>query len=195
MTALAPVRTVAPAKKLLSIAEAKDHCRVDEGDDDTLIGNLISAATAHLDGYSGVLGRALITQTWRQDFDDFTDCMRLPLAPLGSTVSVTYLDTADSQQTLATSVYEIVTDHFGPFVGLKSGQAWPSTSDLRAAVSITFECGYGADAADVPQALRQAALLLISHWYENREAVTEGNMSMVPMAVDSLIAPYRRVLS
>ena len=40
--------------------------------------------------------------------------------------------------------------------------------------------------------LEQAQLLLISHWYENREAVVVGSASSeLPMAVEALAGPYR----
>ncbi|MBY5942774.1 head-tail connector protein [Halomonas sp. DP5N14-9] len=40
--------------------------------------------------------------------------------------------------------------------------------------------------------VRTAMLLLIGHWYENREAVVVGTItSEVPMAVEALIQPYR----
>jgi hypothetical protein len=41
-------------------------------DDDEYVDTLIAVATDYLDGYSGVIGRAMITQTWRQDFDGFS---------------------------------------------------------------------------------------------------------------------------
>ena len=60
---LPPVRTVVPSvdDPLLTTAEAKAHCRVDTSDDDTLIASLVKAATAHLDGWSGILGRCLVS--------------------------------------------------------------------------------------------------------------------------------------
>ena len=61
-------------------------------------------------------------------------------------------------------------------------------------VEITFTAGYGGTAAAVPAAIRQAMLLLIGQWYDNREAVTVGAAgSPMPMAVDALLAPYRRI--
>lgn len=40
--------------------------------------------------------------------------------------------------------------------------------------------------------LTTAMLLLIGHWYENREAVAMGTIAtQVPMAVEALITPYR----
>ncbi|WP_231359846.1 head-tail connector protein [Escherichia coli] len=40
--------------------------------------------------------------------------------------------------------------------------------------------------------VRTAMLLLIGHWYANREAVNIGNItSAVPFAVEALLQPYR----
>ncbi len=38
---------------------------------------------------------------------------------------------------------------------------------------------------------RQAALLLVGHWYRNRMAVTAGAVSELPHAVDALISRHR----
>lgn len=186
---LAPVRTVAPATTPVSLTEAKAHLRVDHDDDDTLIGALIDAATAHLDGWTGVLGRAIITQTWRQDFYEFSHKLRLPLHPVASITSVTYYDGDNAQQTLSTDVYELLTDAAGAYVAEKADQTWPGTKDRAAAVSVTFVAGE----ATAPAAIKAAILLLIGHLYENREAVGPDAMSELPMAVSALIAPYRRV--
>lgn len=40
----------------------------------------------------------------------------------------------------------------------------------------------------VPEELRQAILLLVSHWNEHREAADRGEMIAVPMAVESLLS-------
>ncbi len=40
--------------------------------------------------------------------------------------------------------------------------------------------------------IRSAMLLLIGHWYANREAVNIGNItSSIPFAVESLLQPHR----
>lgn len=38
----------------------------------------------------------------------------------------------------------------------------------------------------------QAKLMLIAHWYHQREAVSAGAMNEVPMAIDFMLNPYRR---
>jgi hypothetical protein len=57
---LKPVRTVPPAEMPVSLDEAKLHCRVDHNAEDAHITGLIAAAATHLDGWSGILGRALV---------------------------------------------------------------------------------------------------------------------------------------
>jgi uncharacterized phiE125 gp8 family phage protein len=57
------VRVTAPAALPISVAEAKAQMRVEGSDDDTIIERLVNAAVAFVD-VQGVLGRAMITQTW-----------------------------------------------------------------------------------------------------------------------------------
>lgn len=190
---LAPIRTVAPETAPVSLTETKAHLRVDFDDDDTLITSLIDAATAHVDGWTGVLGRALVMQTWRQDFCCFRPRLRLPLAPASSITSTTYYDGDNVQQTLSADIYQLLTDARGPFVTPKPDQIWPGSYDREDAVSVTYVAGYG-DADAVPAPIRAAILLIIGHLYENREASTLGvTAELVPMAVDALLVPFRRV--
>jgi uncharacterized phiE125 gp8 family phage protein len=56
---------------------------------------------------------------------------------------------------------------------------------------VAYKAGYGDAAADVPQALRQAILLLVGHWFAQREAVASTQLHDVPFAVQALCNPYR----
>lgn len=191
---LTPVRTVAPAVTPVSVAEAKANSRVDTSDDDTLIGVLIDAAVAHLDGYAGTLGRALVQQTWRQDVAAFIDPLRLPVGNVMAISSITYYDSSNALQTLSTDVYTAMSDERGSYVTLKPDQSWPSVYSRPDAVRVTWTAGYGANASDVPAAIRQAILLMVSSWYENRETTVIGTIvADLPMGSQALLAPYRRV--
>lgn len=189
-----PVLVTPPQTTPVSLAEAKAHLRVDHDDDDELITAMIAAATDHVDGWSGVLGRALVTQTWRQDFDCFHACLRLPLAPAVSITAVKYVDPDGVEQTVDSNNYELRSDGDGPYVQFFTTFAAPAISLEGKAVSVTYVAGYG-EADDVPAPIRHAMLLMIGHWYDNREAavVTSGTAQPLPMAVDALLAPYRRV--
>ena len=53
----------------------------------------------------------------------------------------------------------------------------------------------GEEGLSLTPALRMAALLLIGHWYTNREAVVTGTIATtLPLAYESLIHPYREIV-
>lgn len=187
----APVLVTAAAETPVSATEAKAHLRVDHSTEDTLITSLVAAATEHLDGYTGILGRALVTQTWRQDFDEFTgQCMRLPM--LAATIaSVKYRSSDGTLATVSSDDYSLKADALGSYVRFDDDFSYPSDLAQSQAVLIEFTAGYG-NAEDVPAPIKAAILLLVGHWYENREAAGEP-MAELPLAVAALIEPYRRV--
>ncbi len=189
----APVRTVAPTLTPVTLAEAKAHLRAEYGEEDALITGLIGAAVSYLDGWSGMLGRALVTQTWRQDFAGFSDKMRLPMFPVASVSEVTYVDAAGASQTLAGTEWQLLADERGAYVCLRTGRNWPATGEGAVLVSITYVCGHSV--ADVPMAIKQAILLMVGDWHRNRETVAVGaTTGSIPLSatVDALLAPYRR---
>lgn len=186
---LVPVRTSAPATTPISSTEAKAHLRVGHTTEDTLIGIYIDAATAALDGWTGILGRCMVTQTWRQDFGAFCEDMRLPFPDVQS-VTVAYYDTANTLQTLSTGNYVLVNFPGGASVQLAEGGSFPATYDRPDAVRVTMVAGYGAAAA-VPAALKAALLLHVGVMFTAR-GDAEGSGEL-PLAYHSLVAPYRVV--
>ena len=191
-----PVLVTPPAIKPVTSTEAKAALDVSYSDKDTLIGGLIDAATAYLDGYTGVLGRALCEQTWRQDYDDFRSCLRLPIAPVISITSVKYTDTDGVEQTVDSANYVLRTDALGSYVEFNGSYSFPSLNVASSAVRVAYLAGYAtaAGAWSGPPAIKQAILLLVRHWFDNPTAVQVGNPAQVmPFAVEALIAPFRRV--
>lgn len=185
-----PTRTVAPSSSPVTLAEAKSQCRIDTSDEDTLIQTLIDAATAHLDGWSGVLGRCIITQTWTFGLADWQDKIRLPFPDISS-VTINYVDADGVSQSVASLLFELVDDALGSAVWFKGAFTQPSLySDQQEPITITIVAGYGA-ASNVPASVKQAILLLVGHLYENREAVSDITLTAVPMAFDALIGPHR----
>jgi uncharacterized phiE125 gp8 family phage protein len=182
---LAPVRTSAPATNPITLAEAKAHLRVSHTAEDELIAFYIDAAVAALDGWSGILGRCMVTQTWRQDYGCFSDEMRLPMHGVAS-VTVTYYDSANAMQTLGSSNYALVNRRDGAAVVRSDSGSFPSTYDRPDAVQVAAVCGYGAASA-VPAALKAAILLHVGALFEGR---ADGNL---PPAYGALISPYRLV--
>jgi uncharacterized phiE125 gp8 family phage protein len=190
-TALLPVRVDDPAARLLSTDEAKTHLRIYDSADDEYIDSLILATEQHLDGFSGVLGRALITQTWERSFDGFPcgDTIRLPIGPMQSVLLVEYYDLAGTHLTFDSSNYHAVSDANGPCIKLADRAQWPNTFTRPDAVTVTWECGYGDAAADVPAPIIHAAKLLVGHYHLNREATADsGAITPIPMLKATLKA-------
>lgn len=195
MYALSPVLITPPAVLPVTAADAdgiRAHSRIDTADEDGLLDAYIAAATQYVDGPAGVLGRALITQTWRQDFRMF-GLLRLPLAPVQSITSVTYWDGDNASQTLSSDTYVLREDAAGAYVDLAPDQSWPAAYYRPDAVSVTFVAGYGDAATDVPEPIRQAIRMMVAHWYEHREAVTMEAAAEMPLAARALLGLYRRV--
>ncbi|CAN5480344.1 head-tail connector protein [soil metagenome] len=190
---LAPVLVSPPAVPPISVDDVKRNSNIEHSEHDALIEGFIAAATQHLDGYSGILGQALITQTWRQDFCGFAEPLRLALRPVRS-VSVSYFDADNAAQTLSGGIYARWADALGSYLELVPLASWPATYGRRDAVSVTYVAGWGDAPADVPAPIRQAMLLLVGHWYAHREAVVTGTIATaLPFAVDALIQPLRRI--
>jgi len=200
------VLKTAPTREPLYLLDVQTHCRLDETatEEASLLNSLITAARSHVEM---ITRRALVTQTWQLLLDGWpaTDRIMLPKPPLQSVVSVTYVDSDGTTNTLDAGTYDLELAHsvppvLNPYVSnghlvLSYGEDWPSDT-LRPAAPITveFSCGYG-DAGDVPVALKQAMLLLIGHWYENRGVIAEAkyaaSLSGAPFAVQALLAPFR----
>lgn len=200
-----PVLVTPPTIKPVTLAEAKAHCRVDHDDDDAKLTALIAAATSYADGWTGILGRCLVEQTWRQDYDGFV-CwsesrhhggrqLRLPLFPVIGVNSVTYIDALGTEQTVAAGSYTLKSDDRGAYVEFVSTYSFPTVSSERASVSVEYDAGYEAGGDEpLPDSIKHGLLLLIGHWYANRETVVVGVQALsVPMASEALFAPHRRI--
>lgn len=198
---IAPVLVTPPAMLPVSLEDAKAHLRVDGDDDDALITGLLQAAVSHLDGWTGVLGRCLVEQSWRLDFDAFSRCMRIPLWPIISIESVTWRNAAGQVATIADSNYALATDERGAYVRWDKAYGFPTGLYESAAVSVLVKAGYPTTPAaggnpaisTVPAALKVAILLLVGTWFDNREATVSGNAAELPFAVKVLIGPFRRI--
>jgi len=181
-----------PAVTPVSLDEAKAHLNVDDADDDALITALINAATDHLDGVAGILGRALVTQIWVLKLGSWSDLV-LPLSPVGSINEIRYVDGDGNQQTWASTDYALVKHRSRWEVCLQPGKSFPGLGDVLEPIEVEFVAGYG-DAAAVPAALKAAIKLHVGTLYEHRETVITGTIIQeVPHAYDALIAPYRLV--
>jgi len=173
----------------VTLAEAKAQMRVTISDDDTLIGSRIICANEYAQGF---LNRQLITATLTQYLTTFPDEIELDKPPLQSVTTIMYLDAAGDEQELADTVYDVDTTVEPGVVRLAYGQSWPSIRATPNSIIITYVAGYG-DASDVPETTKQGMLMLIAHWYENREDTITTTIQKIPDGADALLWQTRIV--
>lgn len=187
-----------PIKEPVSLVEARDHCRVDTDVEDAYINTLITVARRTVEF---IRNEALVTQTWNLLLDAWPegDTLRIPKPPLQSVSSITYKDTDGDAATFATANYIVDTDKVPGEVVLAHGQSWPGTALYPTSpITVQFVAGYGDTANDVPEEVRQAMLLMIGHWYENREEVAVGRSAVVraeeiPLGARFLLGVERKI--
>ncbi len=101
---------------------------------------------------------------------------------------IAYYDTGNTAAYMDGSEYFVDTKSEPGRIVLNYGKSWPSTT-LRPAngVCVAFTAGYGTARESVPAAVKQAMLLLITEWYENRSQILDKADPSIPHAVDSLL--------
>lgn len=185
-----PRRTVAPAEKVVALADAKAHLRVDFDDDDAVLQRFLDAAEAHLDGWSGILGRCMVTQTWVLPLDCWLPEIVLPF-PNAAVTEIAYRDADGVSQTVAATDYRVVRDGRGAVVQFWPTFTAPTLQDhADEPVTVTLTAGFGAAAA-VPADLKIAIMLLAGHWFRHRETVTADALYQMPLGFDELVAKHR----
>jgi len=212
----------APTALPITLAQAKQQLRVDFTDDDDFIGNqLIPAVVGFLDpgAAGGYLGMALCQQQWKLTLDRFPGAglyqrwsyppfhypiseqlaIDLPYPPLISVDSLKYIDDSGTLQTMDPSLYQVTAIKANKQKGRIApapATIWPLTLIGKLdAVQITYTCGF-ANVTDIPWPIKHAMMLLVSHFYENRDAafIAERSRAAVvelPIGVDALLANYR----
>jgi uncharacterized phiE125 gp8 family phage protein len=185
--------TTQPAAEPVTVAQVKQHCRIDNGADDELLAGYLTAARIMAEGY---LSRALVTQTllWtvrpsadagerRERFGSrLMRAIELPRAPVQSVSSVTVTDLwgnvtalapaalpAAAGATLAGYVADLA---FAPsLLRFGSGTLLVDGTPLRHAdidaLQVAMVAGYGGP-ANVPATIAVAVMMTTAFLYEHR---------------------------
>lgn len=191
-------RTTPPAVEPVTLADAKQHLRVDTDADDSYIVGLIAAAREWCEAY---LDRTLIHTQWTMRLENFpADEIELPRPPMATAagftdVSVVHTLSDGTTATLATNQYRVDRNSTpGELYPLYAG-TWPADRrEDENAVAVTWWAGYGPGPADVPATIRHAMLMLVGHWYDGarQAAVSSGAVPQdVPFGVRSLLDTQR----
>jgi uncharacterized phiE125 gp8 family phage protein len=163
---------------------------------DPEIRRYISTARVHVENF---IGRKLINQTWdwKHDAAPCGAYLELPFPTVSSITSISYIDSDGNTQTWDAANYQTdlpAGDWSAPArIAPAQGVSWPTVNAYRFNVfTVRFVCGYGAAASSVPAPIRSAMLMLIGHWYANRESVVVGTSAQeMPDGVTQMLWPFK----
>jgi uncharacterized phiE125 gp8 family phage protein len=185
-----PTLITPPTAWPVTLAEAKEQVEYLQDDRDAYLETLIRAATAYVEKS---LTLSITNKRYQVTLDRFTDTIHLPRGPVTAVESVIYVDELGDSTVIDPANYTVDLTSREQWIVRNTDYAWPATFDGINALSITYTVGM----ENVPEDLRHAILLLIGHWFNNRETVAVGNVAVqeVPFAVDALLQNYRWVLA
>lgn len=192
-----------PTAEPITLAEAKEHCKIDHGFEDYSMTGWIKAARAHVEGLVGPIMPQTVDAFWAEwpcgDLDLPWGKMRA-VTEFGHTPS-TGVETAwtiSGANLLLNSVVlaHVNLDRITPGrITLAYGKSWPADT-LRTynAVRVRLSAGWASSSA-VPQDIKQAMLLLIDDWRINRADSSDRTISRsISNGVNSLLRKHRRVI-
>jgi uncharacterized phiE125 gp8 family phage protein len=153
----------------VGLSEVKVHLRLDHAHEDEYLRTLIQAASSFVEEY---LGRSLLVQVWRliwqkekshshqlSGVERGVSSVCIPYPPLRAIRSVNRMISTGEKQPIRRHRLEM--NHQVPRLVF---------ADVPDPVEIDFETGYGDRPTDIPPVIRQAILLSIADFYENRDS-------------------------
>lgn len=217
------VRRISQDIYCVSLAEARDHLRIETDDSDKYVASLIAVAHEYVVSYTGrALTKATYEMTmdrfprrtgpyrndastatsgipypnyWIDDFPWSAVPIELPYAPVFADdpgVSVSYTNFSGVTRTLDPAEYTLDLHAIQPTIRPPYSKAWPTDCQLFPnSVRVQWNAGYG-DISQVSPQIKHATLILISHFFENRDDSSSmsarRNGTAVPIAVDALLS-------
>lgn len=169
------VRIVAPAAEPLTLSETKDFLRITHNDDDSRLGDMITASRLLAEQW---MKRSLVTQSWKATFEGpLSGTLRLPMGPVISIASVASISDGASSDVSSDAYTHLVGRDAVMFDQYVSGDF----------VEITYSCGYG-DETQTPKPIKIGMLAHIA-------AMVDGEITLAPIPdqVLSYYMPFREL--
>lgn len=176
---------------MLTLADVKLQCRMDLDytTEDALLEDLIADAYDYAEAHTQQAIRPRTETVVLDGFPRLDHAIELPWYPVQSIDALEFIAPGGASQPLNENALRLDTRDDPHRLYPRWGDRWPLTITEPESVTIAATVGY----EETPRSIRRALLLLIGHWYENRESVvTTGTPTEVPMGVEMLLFNYRR---
>ncbi len=179
------IRQTDPNIEPVTLAEAKAQLRFDGTEEDTLITSLISVARDYIEQFTGHYWASATFNVYFNTFPLTNNPMDIVIPDIESVDTVTYLDSDQATQTISSGT-TLDSDRRQ----LRYNTSWP-TDAISVKLTITAGIDNGSSPAGlVPDAIKQAILLVITDLYNNRASLTTMQ-TYKNHAVEALAYPYR----
>jgi uncharacterized phiE125 gp8 family phage protein len=168
--------------------------------DDTMILAFLAAAVDYAEDYTGL---SLVERVLEMGLDTFPRYgITLKRPPVVEIISFTGADGSDGEMDLGD---DYTLDDYQRPPQLLPVTAWPSVIRTPNLIKIRYRTGYRrllidgesdnptseSDAGPLPKSIVQALLLLLGHFYENRNDSVEKALSTIPLGVTALLGTKR----
>lgn len=160
-----------PVGEVLSLALAKQHCRVRHSDDDVILQHYVEAA---VDWVERACQTVFLETEFTATGTDFS--LNFKGYPNPDIQSVTYFDPV--------GVSGAVTDY-----EIRNAALYIENSPAISEATVVFKAGLGA--GNISPKLVQACLMLVASFYLHRADVTADMTGSVPMGVKAMVAMHR----
>lgn len=183
---LIPELVTGPTADPITLSEAKKQLEIGSSDTshDVHLAALIQAAREQ---WEHDTDSATCFATYRIRIASWVDGLQLPKTPIHSITSIQYYDGGNTLQTYPAIQYQLHVNQ----IKLAYLQVLPGTVARWDAWTIAYKCGFSEDGSRVPASAKAAMLMLIAHYFENRDMLmSEAMQTMRPY--EALVRRFMR---
>lgn len=165
----------------IDLEEVKRHLNIEHNEDDEKIISLMPAAIGIAEHYAQI---KILESVWQYKMPTFKQSVALPVSPVISIDSISYIDTSGNTQPI--NGYYLKKTPFQPTLLAAYGETWPTTQDGYESVTITLTAGY----SEFPADMKEALFKIMGSLLENREDDAPVVLSEVPISSKTILDRY-----
>lgn len=185
---------------IIDLRLIKQHLRIDDCESDELLRASISGAADMIARETTRILRPTVYE-WRLDAWPAGCRLELPVAPVRDVLTVTYIDAAGAEQALDTTLWDWEPTDAGGTLWFTALFTPPEIGREKGGIRIGFEAGHdpheatpddGDQSLAFPDVAVPCLLLMVAHWFQNREATAAApGMVEIPLGAQRLIPQLR----